>query len=173
MERSPDQPGTRFRYGPTDLSRPSLQGTHAACKEYRQRFRERFGPGRRNHSKSLGGVETGNDGALYVLHNSTQTQNHWLTLELVGHRSNRDAIAAEVKLTTAKGSQMATVTTAGSYLSSSDKRVHFGLGRETVAGTIEIHWPSGIRQTIKNVSADQILQVDEPSAGPVGKGPSK
>src|SRR5216684_1851005 len=121
----------------------------------------------------LDAVVTSNDGALYVLHNSTQTQNHWLTLLLVGHKSNRDAIGAEVKLLTAKGSQMATVTTADSYLSSSDKRVHFGLGQETVAGTIEIHWPSGIRQTIKNVSADQILQVDEPSAGPVGKGPSK
>src|SRR6266853_274055 len=121
----------------------------------------------------LDAVVTSNDGGLYVLHNSTQTQNHWLTLLLVGHKSNRDAIGAEVKLVTAKGSQMATVTTAGSYLSSSDKRVHFGLGPETVAGTIEIHWPSGIRQTIKNVSADQILKVDEPSAGPVGKGPSK
>src|SRR5216684_1682116 len=121
----------------------------------------------------LDAVVTSNDGALYVLHNSTQTQNHWLALLLVGHKSNRDAIGAAVKLVTAKGSQMATVTTAGSYLSSSDKRVHFGLGQETVAGTIEIHWPSGIRQTIKNVSADQILQVDEPSAGPVGKGPSK
>jgi hypothetical protein len=78
-------------------------------------------------------VVTGNDGTFYVLHNSTQTQNHWLTLELVGHRSNRDAIGAEVKLITSKGSQMATVTTAGSYLSSSDKRVHFGLGPESAS----------------------------------------
>src|ERR1700694_5130303 len=117
----------------------------------------------------LDAVVTSNDGGLYVLHNSTQTQNHWLTLELVGHKSNRDAIGAGVKLVTAKGSQMATVTTAGSYLSSSDKRVHFGLGPETAAGTIEIHWPRGMRQTIKNVPADQILQIDEPSAGPVGK----
>jgi hypothetical protein len=121
----------------------------------------------------LDAVVTSNDGGLYVLHNATQTQNHWLTLELVGHRSNRDAIGAEVKLVVAKGSQMATVTTAGSYLSSSDKRVHFGLGPETVVGTIEIRWPSGIRQTIKNVPGDQILKVDEPSAGPVGKDPSK
>ncbi len=121
----------------------------------------------------LDAVVTSNDGGLYVLHNATQTQNHWLTLELVGHRSNRDAIGAEVKLVAAKGSQMATVTTAGSYLSSSDKRVHFGLGPETVVGTIEIRWPSGIRQTIKNVPGDQILKVDEPSAGPVGKDPSK
>src|SRR5260370_36377412 len=107
---------------------------------------------------------TSNDGGLYVLHNLTQTQNHWITLELVGHRSNRDAIGAEVKLVTAKGSQMATVTTAGSYLSASDKRVHFGLGAEATARTIEIQWRSGMRQTIKNVSADQILKVDEPSA---------
>jgi hypothetical protein len=117
----------------------------------------------------LDAVVTSNDGALYVLHNSTKTQNHWLTLELIGHRSNRDAIGAEVKLTTARGSQWATVTTAGSYLSSSDKRVHFGLGAETVARTIEIRWPSGIRQTLKDVRADQILKVEEPSARPNGK----
>jgi hypothetical protein len=117
----------------------------------------------------LDAVVTSNDGTLYVLHNSTKTQNHWLTLELVGHRSNRDAIGAEVKLTTARGSQWATVTTAGSYLSSSDKRVHFGLGAETVARTIEIRWPSGIRQTLKDVGADQILNVEEPSARPNGK----
>jgi hypothetical protein len=54
------------------------------------------------------------------------------------------------------------VTTAGSYLPSSDKRVHFGLGSETAA-TIEIRWPSGIRQTLKNVPTDKILRVDEPS----------
>lgn len=117
----------------------------------------------------LDAVVTGNDGAFYVLHNSTETKNHWLTLELVGHKSNRDAIGAEVKVITPKGLQMATVTTAGSYLSSSDKRVHFGLGTQTVVETIEIRWPSGIRQTIKNVAADQILKIDEPSAGTVAK----
>src|SRR3981189_1621660 len=121
----------------------------------------------------LDAVVTTNDGALHVLHNATQNQNHWLTLELVGHRSNRDAIGAEVKLVTAKSSQMVTVTTAGSYLSSSDKRVHFGLGTETVAATIEIHWPSGMRQTLKDIRGDQILQVHESSAGLVEKGPSK
>ncbi|MGA7633690.1 MAG: CRTAC1 family protein [Terriglobales bacterium] len=117
----------------------------------------------------LDAVVTGNDGAFYVLHNSTETKNHWLTLELVGHKSNRDAIGAEVKLITPKGLQMATVTTAGSYLSSSDKRVHFGLGTQIVVEMIEIRWPSGIRQTIKNVAADQILKIDEASAEAVAK----
>jgi hypothetical protein len=108
-------------------------------------------------------VVTTNDGPAHILHNETPPSNHWLLLKLVGHRSNRDAIGAEVKVTTFMGSQFATVTTAGSYLSSSDKRVHFGLGKETKASTIEIHWPSGIIQTLHDVRADQILQIDEPS----------
>jgi hypothetical protein len=81
---------------------------------------------------------------------------------LIGQRSNRDGIGAEVKVVTKVGPQWQTVTTAGSYLSSSDKRVHFGLGSETIVPTVEIRWPSGIVQTLKNVPADRILQVDEP-----------
>src|SRR5579862_8628211 len=108
-------------------------------------------------------VVTTNDSQAHILHNETSTGNHWLTLTLVGHKSNRDAIGAEVELLTAKGKQLATVTTASSYLSSSDKRVHFGLGSEKVAQTIRIRWPSGILQTLSNVASDQILRVDEPS----------
>jgi hypothetical protein len=106
-----------------------------------------------------------NDGPAYVIHNETKTENHWLTLKLVGHKSNRDAIAAAVKIVTSKGEQYATVTTASSYLSSSDKRVHFGLGSEVKVQTLEIRWPSGVRQTLKDVHADQVLQVDEPANG--------
>ena len=105
-------------------------------------------------------VVTTNDGPLHILHNDTMTPNHWLTLKLVGHKSNRDAIGALVKIVTTQGAQFATVTTASSYLSSSDKRVHFGLGLDTAAKTIEIHWPSGTRQILENVRADQILQVE-------------
>jgi enediyne biosynthesis protein E4 len=108
-------------------------------------------------------VVSTNDGPAHVIRNETKTENHWLTLKLVGHKSNRDAIGAVVKIVTSRGAQYATVTTASSYLSSSDKRVHFGLGPEAVAGTIEIHWPSGISQVLKEVRADQILQVDEPA----------
>jgi enediyne biosynthesis protein E4 len=114
-------------------------------------------------------VVSTNDGPAHILHNETPTQNHWLTLNLVGHKSNRDAIGAEVKLTTAKGSQFATVTTTGSYLSSSDKRVHFGLGPETIPQSIEIHWPSGVQQKLSNIRADQILQIDEPTSGTSSK----
>jgi hypothetical protein len=54
------------------------------------------------------------------------------------------------------------VTTAGSYQSSSDKRVHFGLGRETRIELLELTWPSGIVQKLENPTADQILNVSEP-----------
>jgi hypothetical protein len=103
-----------------------------------------------------------NGGSLHIIRNETPTSNHWLTLKLVGHRSNRDGIGAEVKLVTAKGPQWVTVTTASSYLSSSDKRVHFGLGTEPSAQSVEIRWPSGVIQTLKDVRGDQILQIDEP-----------
>jgi hypothetical protein len=110
----------------------------------------------------LDAIVTTNEGPAYILHNETATQNHWLLLKLTGHKSNRDAIGAEVKITTTDRQQMATVTTAGSYLSSSDKRLHFGLGKEIVVRRIEIRWPSGIEQTLKHIPGDQILQIDEP-----------
>jgi len=73
----------------------------------------------------------------------------------VGHKSNRDAIGANVKLVTASGQQFATVSTASSYLSSGDKRVHFGIGKESSVESIEIRWPSGIVRALKNIPADQ------------------
>lgn len=107
-------------------------------------------------------VVTTNGGEVHVLHNETATANHWITLRLVGHRSNRDGIGAVVKLVTSEGSQWVTATTSGSYLSASDPRVHFGLGNSVVALSIEIRWPSGIVQTLSNVKGDQQIQMDEP-----------
>ena len=112
----------------------------------------------------LDAVVTTNDGPAYVLYNETSTANHWLLLRLVGHKSNRDAVGANVKVVAASGQQFATVTTASSYLSSSDKRIHFGLGKEKNVESIEIRWPSGMVQTLNNIPADQILQIDEPVA---------
>jgi len=112
-------------------------------------------------------VITTNGGLAHILHNETESGNHWLTLDLVGHKSNRDAIGAVVKITTAGGSQYATVTTASSYLSSSDKRVHFGLGKDAVVRNLEIRWPSGVVQTLGAVKGDQILKIDEAKPGNV------
>jgi enediyne biosynthesis protein E4 len=110
----------------------------------------------------LDAVVTTNDGPAYVLHNETSTQNHWLTLKLIGHKSNRDAIGAEVKIVSSEGQQFATVTTAGSYLSSSDKRVHFGLGGNASVKSIEVRWPNGTRQTLTNVQGDRLVEIEEP-----------
>jgi hypothetical protein len=108
-------------------------------------------------------VVTTNDGPAYVLHNELATGNHWLTLSLVGHRSNRDGIGAEIHVTTSGGTQMETVSTAGSYLSSNDKRAHFGLGKDATASKVEIRWPSGAVQTLTDVMGDRLVQVDEPA----------
>ncbi len=107
-------------------------------------------------------VVTTNGGPAYLLHNETKTGNHWLTLALTGHKSNHDGIGSAVKVVTAHMTQYGTVTTASSYLSSSDKRLHFGLGPDDTAKAVEIRWPSGIVQTLKDVKGNQILKVDEP-----------
>jgi hypothetical protein len=112
----------------------------------------------------LDAVVTTNDGLVHVLHNETQTANHWFDLNLIGHQSNRDAIGAEVKLKTQHGSQLGIVTTASSYLSSSNKRLHFGLGMDEVVEEMEIRWPSGIIQKLQSVRGDRVMQIDEPVA---------
>ncbi len=110
----------------------------------------------------LDAIISTNGGQAHILHNETKTGNHWLMLALTGHRSNRDAIGAQIQITTTHGSQYLTVSTTGSYLSANDKRAHFGLGTDTQVQAIVIHWPSGIVQRLANVKADQILKVDEP-----------
>ena len=121
-------------------------------------------------------VVTTNNGPAYVLRNQGGDRNHWLTLQLEGRKSNRDGIGAEVKIVSASGTaQYATVTTAGSYLSASDRRVHFGLGTDASVKSIEIRWPSGIVQRLENVNANQILNASEPdqSAADAVKTPAK
>jgi hypothetical protein len=119
-----------------------------------------------NNDGLIDAVVTENGGPAHILMNHTQTGNHWLGLSLTGHKSNRDAIGAVVKVTTAHGSQWDTVTTCSSYLSSSDKRLHFGLGTAATAQSVEIRWPSGIVQTLKDVKGDQYVKIDEPVQKP-------
>jgi hypothetical protein len=114
-------------------------------------------------------VVTTNSGPAYIVRNETPTSNHWIGIKLVGHQSNRDGIGAEIKLTTSKRTQFVTVSTAGSYLSSNDKRAHFGLGNDAAAQSIEIRWPSGTVQTLKNIAGDRVLVVDEPPTSQAAK----
>jgi len=97
-----------------------------------------------------------------LLYNTSTGGNHWIAIETVGSKSNRDGIGTRIKLTGESGLvQYNEVTTAGSYASSSDKRAHFGLGRDSLVKEIELRWPSGTLQVLRNVKAEQILKVTE------------
>ncbi len=99
-----------------------------------------------------------------ILINSGDNGNHWLTLKLIGQYSNRDAIGAKVKLTTGSGRTLYEhVAVSVGFMSSSDKRVHFGLGSETRIRSLEIHWPRGAVQQVTNVLADRFLAIEEPA----------
>ena len=101
----------------------------------------------------------GQDAEIWM--NRSEKSGHWLDIALQGTKSNRDGIGARIKLVTRNGAQYNHMTTSVGYASSSDGPVHFGLGTDTQADSIEIHWPSGIVQTLQNVSADQVLHVTE------------
>jgi len=101
-----------------------------------------------------------------ILLNSADNGNHWLLIQAIGHESNRDAIGTKIKVTTPSGRTLYNhVTVSVGFMSSSDRRGHFGLGSEKSAASIEIRWPSGLVQTLTNVAADQILKIEEPHPG--------
>ena len=102
-------------------------------------------------------------GPVKLLHNISDTGNHWILLKLVGSKSNRMGIGAQIHITTEDGrSQWNEVTTAVGYASSSDSRVHFGLGSNGHIREMEIRWPSGIKQTLHDVAVDRVMTVEEP-----------
>ena len=104
------------------------------------------------------------NGQAKIFHNTTRNSNHWILLKLTGTKSNRMAIGAKVRLTAASGLvQYNHVTTSTGYACSSDSRVHFGLGASNVAKEIEIIWPSGIHQILRDVAADRIVPITEPA----------
>jgi tetratricopeptide (TPR) repeat protein len=101
----------------------------------------------------------------YVLRNDGGNRQHWLAVRTVGTRSNRDGIGCRVKTVTVSGlTQYHTVTTAGSYLSASDKRLLVGLGADERLQLVEVQWPSGTVQRLEDVKADQLLTVREPES---------
>jgi hypothetical protein len=103
-----------------------------------------------------------NDCKAKILVNSGNA-NHWLTIDTIGTVSNLDGLGARVHVVSEGGAQQwAYVSRAGSYLSSNDKRVHFGLGAERKVRLLEILWPSGTMQRMMDVAADQAITVREP-----------
>jgi enediyne biosynthesis protein E4 len=116
-----------------------------------------------NDDGSLDIVATGLNERPRILMNAGTAGAHWLLLDLRGTLTNRDAIGAKVKVTTASGRVLYNhVSVSTGLMSSSDRRVHFGLGPESAIASIEIRWPGGQVQTLSDVKVDQILRVREP-----------
>jgi hypothetical protein len=115
-----------------------------------------------NHDGRMDVVVTALSAPAEVWINDSPGGNHWLEFALQGTRSNRDGIGARIKVIAGGVAQYNHVSFAVGYASSSAGPLHFGLGRNTSADSVEIRWPSGIVQELKNVSADQIVKVKEP-----------
>lgn len=161
------QPGLRYRESPlllhNEQGKRFVDVSALSGEVFHQEWAARgLAIGDINNDGKIDAVVTSNDGPTWVLMNETETANHWITLKLIGVKSNRDAIGAQVKISTSAGDQFATVTTSSSYQSSSDKRLHFGLGVAGSIREIEIHWPSGIRQVLHDRKPDQIVTITEP-----------
>jgi len=101
------------------------------------------------------------EGHPLLLHNECANAGHWLGVRLVGVKSNRDGIGALVTAQVGPRRLLRLCHTDGSYLSASDRRVHFGLGAATTVDSLTVRWPSGLMQTLKNLPADKIITVTE------------
>jgi hypothetical protein len=100
-------------------------------------------------------------GAPTILRNAGVAGRHWVSFELAGTKSNRLAIGARVKITAGGMTQTEEIHSGGSYLSQNDLRVHFGLGAAKKIERVEIRWPSGRIETLKDLDADKFHSVLE------------
>ena len=154
-----DQPNTVFRNIPRDKwSALTEEAGFAAQPPLRHRG-SAFGDF--NHDGKLDLVVTALGAPAEIWMNDSPNGNHWLELALQGTKSNRDAIGAKIRVVAGGETQFNYVTTATGYASSSAGPVHFGLGAAKVADEVEVRWPSGKKQTLRQVTADRILKIRE------------
>jgi enediyne biosynthesis protein E4 len=93
--------------------------------------------------------------------NDSKNSNHRVLFKLIGSTSNRGAVGARITLTSASRSQIEEVKAGSSYISSSDPRLHFGLAADSIIDKLEIRWPNGSMETLKNIPADAIYTITE------------
>jgi hypothetical protein len=98
-----------------------------------------------------------------LLHNVGGNANHWLTILLIGTKSNRDGVGASLKLTSGGVTRVEQAKGGTGYMSASDPRIHFGLGKRTKIDSLEVTWPSGQIDHLGNVPIDQIIAIQEGS----------
>jgi hypothetical protein len=102
------------------------------------------------------------DGVPVLLRNVNPDHHHWVELKLIGGpKSPRDAVGSTVYLAAGGIRQRGDVLSGGSYLSSNDFRVHFGLGDSATVDSVEIHWPDGERETLKLPAVDRIYTITQ------------
>jgi hypothetical protein len=114
-----------------------------------------------NHDGKLDLVVTALSAPAEIWMNDSANENHWLEIALRGTKSNRDGIGAKIRLTAGGQVQYQHVSTASGYASSSAGPVHFGLGTAKSVEQIEIHWPAGTVETLRNVQPDRVIQITE------------
>jgi hypothetical protein len=155
-----DQPNTVFR---------NLEGTKWSALTEEAGFAAQP-PGRHrgaavadfNHDGKLDVVVTALSAPAEIWMNDSPNANHWLELSLEGTKSNRDGIGAKIRVSAGGSIQFNHMSTAAGYASSSAAPLHFGLGSAKMAEEIEIRWPSGTVQRLKDVQSGQLLHVKEP-----------
>jgi hypothetical protein len=113
-----------------------------------------------------------NHGPAYLYRNDGGNRNKFLCVRLVGTKSNRDGIGAVVRIESASGKQWRAVHSGSSYCSQSDLAVTFGLGKDPAVTALEIEWPSGTKQRLTNIAADQFLTIAEDQGIVAHSGPS-
>lgn len=106
-------------------------------------------------------VVTNSNQQTVLLRNDGGNRNNWLSIKLVGKRSNRDGIGSKVKIVTDNITQVAEVESGSSYASGCDRRLQFGLGKTERVRSIEVIWQSGIVQKLKDIDANQMLTITE------------
>jgi hypothetical protein len=139
-------------------------------------FTDRCGPWFRQKSVGRGQavLDFDNDGDLdffllnldrnsQLVRNDGDNAHHWLLVDLVGTRSNRDGIGSWVVLRAGDLRRIEEKRSATGYLSQNDPRLHFGLGEHEIIDELEIRWPSGAVQKLVTIQADQIMRVEEPA----------
>ena len=101
------------------------------------------------------------DGPPTLLRNDGGNRNNWILIKCVGTRSNRSGIGTRVKVTSGDHSQIDEVRSGSSYYSQNDFRLHFGLGAPTKADTVELAWPSGVKETLRDLPAGHLFVIQE------------
>lgn len=136
----------------SDLARPMV-GRGAAYGDY-------------DRDGDLDILVTTNHGPAHLFRNDGGNANHWLTVELVGTKSNRSALGAVVRLTSRSGSQWQMVRSGSSYCSQSQLALTFGLGQDPEVTELAVEWPSGLKQTFHRLRPNQFLQITEGNSAP-------